>query len=179
MSETDEDTRTRRAGGPLRVASVVLLVLAVVFAGVSGVRLLGADDVRAADATARDEALRAAKSIVGQFNTFDYRNAPAAMDGWLAQSTGDLHDLLETDKDVTVKNLAAGRTVTRGEVVDAALTELDADRGAAGFIASVLTAVTPEGGAESSKRIRMQGTLTRTDQGWLLSSLDLVKIQTA
>ncbi|OLR92294.1 hypothetical protein BJP25_22350 [Actinokineospora bangkokensis] len=160
----------------MRVAAVVLLVLAIAFAGWAGVRFLGTDEAAADTANTRDDALRAARSEIIQFNTLDYRTASDVYAGWLAISTGKLREDLVAAQQAQVQRLTTARTVTRAEIDDLGVVDLDAGRGTATVIAAVRTTVTPEGAEGVTKRVRIQAELARTDQGWLLSSIGQVDI---
>ncbi|MFC5289398.1 hypothetical protein ACFPM7_20295 [Actinokineospora guangxiensis] len=155
-----------------RVLAAAVFAVSLAFALYAGVRMWAS----APDETAssREEALRSARSAVETFNTLDHRSVDAGLDRWQATATGPLAEELADSRDSSRARIVEARTVTSGVVVDAAVTDLDPAAGTASVIASVEVTVTPESGAAATKRVRFAATVTRTDQGWLLSGITQV-----
>ncbi len=155
-----------------RVVAAAVFAVALAFAAYGGIRMWAA----APDATAslRDEALRSATSAVETFNTLDHRAVDAGLDRWQATATGPLAEERAGSRESSRARIVEARTVTSGEVVAAAVTELDPAAGTASVIASVEVTVTPETGPAATKRVRFAATMTRTDRGWLLSGITQV-----
>ena len=156
----------------------IVVVLAAVFAVWGGWSWWSAahDDSRLF-ALDRQAVTRAAESDIATLNTLDYRKVDDGLKAWLAVSTGTLHDQLAQTGQDSRKQLEQAKTVTTAQVVDAAVTELDQRAGTAKLIAAVQLEVTPDGQAKTAKRTRFQADLTHTDQGWRVSGLAPVPVQ--
>jgi len=156
----------------------IVVILAAVFAAWGGWSWWTAahDDSRLF-ALERQAVTQAAESDIATLNTLDYRKVDDGLKAWLAVSTGTLHDQLAQTGQDSRKQLEQAKTVTTAQVVDAAVTALDQRAGTAKLIAAVQLDVTPDGGAKTSKRTRFQADLTRTDQGWRVSGLAPVPVQ--
>ncbi|WP_228772019.1 hypothetical protein [Actinokineospora iranica] len=183
MNNTDSDTDTdpqRTARSPLLVVAAAVLAVALGFALWAGYGLYSAEtDQDAARAAERDNALAAARSGVATFNTLDYREVDKGLDRWLAGSTGGLREELAQTREASKQRVIEAKTTSEGRVTDAALTDLDTERGTAKAIAAVEIVVIPDGGQPATKRSRFQAELTRTESGWLLSALGQVPMSTA
>jgi Mce-associated membrane protein len=154
-----------------------LVAVAAVFAALSAVSSYDAGHSDAARFAAdRDQALAAGRQEIATLDSMDYRHADAGLRAWLAASTGPLHDELQRSQAQSTKQIQQGRTVAVGQVVDAAVTELDDRAGTAQVIASVRIVLTPGGGTASTQRNRYQAGLTRTGDGWRLSSLTAIPV---
>lgn len=174
MSDQDERAVRRGPGRAVLITSA-LLVVAVAFAGWAGVLWLrAAGDDSHAYAADRDAVLQTGYRDIATLTSLDYRQPDAGLRRWADASTGTLHEQLAQTSDPTKKQLAAAKTVTTGTVVDASVTELDARAGTASLIASVQVVVTPVSGQPVTKRNRLRAELTRTTDGWKLSSLGQV-----
>ncbi|WP_371502346.1 hypothetical protein OG871_35050 [Kitasatospora sp. NBC_00374] len=121
----------------------------------------------------RDTALAAGRQAVAELTSSDAGQADATRARWLAVSGGALHDRLgagpATDPGVT----------SRGAVVEAAVTALDAGAGTARLIAVVRVELTPAAGAVTTDRRRLAATLARTGEGWKVTALAAVPVGTA
>lgn len=154
-----------------------LLAVSVVFAAWSAVSWYDAghsESVRYA--ASRDQALAAGRQEIATLDSMDYRHTDAGLRAWLAASTGPLHDELQRAQVQSTRQIQQGRTVAVGRIVDAAVTELDDRAGTAQVIASVTITLTPGGGTASTQRNRYQAGLTRTEDGWKLSSLTAIPV---
>ncbi|WP_437089180.1 hypothetical protein [Streptomyces hundungensis] len=163
-------SRPRAAGRTLVVAA---LTVSALFAAFGGWRYLQArDDSSVAYATSRDAALAAGRTRITALSTLDAAHPDATLRGWLDASTGPLHDEL--------RRAGAGKPTTsaRGEVTDAAVTQLDDRSGTAKLIATVRVRLTPAGGAATDDRKRLEAALERTEAGWKVKALSAVPVAT-
>ncbi|MEV6611111.1 hypothetical protein [Kutzneria sp. NPDC051319] len=156
----------------------IVVVLAAVFAAWGGWSWWSAahDDARLF-ALDREAVTQAAGRDIAALNTLDYRKIDDGLKQWLAVSTGTLHDQLAQTGVDSRKQLEQAKTVTTAQVVDTAVTALDQRAGTARLIAAVQLDVTPEGGQKTAKRTRFQADLTRTVNGWKVSALAPVQVQ--
>ncbi|MEU3765990.1 hypothetical protein AB0E55_13110 [Amycolatopsis keratiniphila] len=129
-----------------------------------------------ARATVRDEALRVGRQSVAALTTLDYRQAEQGYQNWLNLSGGALHEELARDREGGLGRIGQAKTVTTGRVVDAAVTEVDSGGGTAEVVASVELEVRPEGGEAVTKHNRFRAGLTRTPDGWRVTSLGQVPV---
>ncbi|RBM24391.1 hypothetical protein DI005_00460 [Prauserella sp. PE36] len=156
---------------------VAAVAAATAFASWGGYTWLSAAGNEAVTAGAvREEVLRAGREHVAQVTTLDYHDVDAGIDRWLAVSTGPLRDELAATGEQTRQTLRQGRTVATGEVLDAAVAELDVDGGTARMLVSVEITSAREGTEPATTRNRFSAQLRRTDGGWKLSALDQVPL---
>jgi Mce-associated membrane protein len=159
------------------LVAALVLVLAAAFAGWSAWSAVSAgrsDDL--AVGTARDQVLAAGRADIAALDSMDYRNPDAGLNRWLGAATGPLHDQLQRDRAHSRQQIVAGRTVAVGTVLAAAVTQVNAHDGTAELIASVSIALTPAGGSATTQRNRYRAALTRTADGWKLSSLTAIPV---
>ena len=169
-------------GGIWRVLNPVLAVLAVVAvaaAGWAGYRWWSAGQGGGADVAAtRDGALEAAKQLVVTLQTVDPTHAEDSMASWQAAATGSLLRKLRNDSPKYLAELKKTPSTSQATVVDAAVSGVDAAAGTATVIAAldVLQAPVVKGvpGPSTKRQLRVKLTLSRTDQGWKVSSSGLV-----
>ncbi|MGW7534261.1 hypothetical protein [Amycolatopsis sp. NPDC054798] len=114
---------------------------------------------------ARDEAVTAGSALITTVTTFDPQHRDQALTHWQAATTGALQTSLPT-------SVPTDGSATTGHVLDAGLSDLDADAGTAKLLASVEITVTKDGAAQPVRRTRLAATLARTASGWKLSSLE-------
>jgi Mce-associated membrane protein len=187
MTTTEGTTGTTAADAvrvrwwtPGRRAWVVfgaVLAVAAGYAGWSGLSWYDAGHSDSAElAVSRDQALAQGRQEIATLDSMDYRTADAGLRAWLAASTGPLHDELQQNQAQSIKQVQQGRTVAVGQIIDAAVTELDDRAGTAQVIASVRIVLTPGGGTATTQRNRYQADLTRTADGWQLSSLTAIPV---
>jgi Mce-associated membrane protein len=170
-----EEDEVRRRPSRAVLITAGLLVIAVAFAGWAGFLWLRASgDDRHAYVADRDAVLQTGYHDIATLTSLDYRQPDASLKRWSDASTGTLHEQLAQTSQPTKEQLTAAKTVTTGTVVDASVTELDARAGTATLIASVQVVVTPVSGKAVTKRNRLRADLTRTADGWKLSSLGQV-----
>lgn len=188
----------RRLGRPL-IAAVALVVVAAGFLAWSAVEFfaagsavdsarqdLAAANDRLADArangagavrTARDDALAAAGDGVVVMNTLDYRHLDAGLDRWAEVTTGSLHDEVVSGRAQSEQAIAAAKSVTKAEVLFAAVKEVDERAGSATVLVALHVDVSTGGAAPTAKYMRIQATLLRTGQGWKLDGIAQVPYQ--
>jgi Mce-associated membrane protein len=163
--------RRRRAW----LAGWTLLVLAVAFAGWSGVSYWQEDHSAAlATGRARDDVLRAGQQEIADLNTVNDKQIAAWQQRWLNDTTGTERTLLRGDQASPAMRamIASTHSSARATVTGAAVTSLDRQAGTAQLIASVLVRVTADDGTSAPlARDRYQAGMTRTAGGWKVSSL--------
>lgn len=155
--------------------SVVVLVLSILVAGalVAGAFLTVAvvRDQRASDA--RTDALRIARQLTVNFTTLDYRTFDENAANVVSLSSGDFRAQFRNATADLKKQVAANKTVSRGEVLEAGLVSFDPDSARALVVAdaSVTNVAAPKG---SVKHYRMQLDLVRERAGWRVVDLQFV-----
>ncbi|GAB3294557.1 hypothetical protein [Parasphingorhabdus pacifica] len=170
------DTGSRRPRAAVLAAAVLLAVSAVAatFFGVSWA--IAATDDSLAYAAEREEVLTAGRQGIVNFNTLDHRNVQKGLDLWAKSSTGPLHDEVVKGREENAKRITEAKSTTKGEVLEAAVSELDMRAGKAKMIAVVKVTVTKEGQQPVDKRSRYQAKLARDGEEWKLSSLGPVSV---
>ena len=134
-------------------------------------------DEALARAAERDTLLIAARQHIETMNTLDHRKVEEGLADWESVTTGKLKDSIAQISDEEKQLLAEQKKISRGEVVDAAVTRLDAD--SATVIAAI--EVTVEDGADPSaeptvKRNRFSATLVKDGDEWLIEDLQQVAV---
>ncbi|MEE1927051.1 hypothetical protein V1J52_02450 [Streptomyces sp. TRM 70351] len=160
-----------------RLLMPLALLLALAFCAVAGWtdwRARADDDL--AHARARDAALADGRRHIARLHTLDGRDVEAGLAGWLAATTGPLHEELKRTGGESGAVLEQEGTTARGTVTDAAVTALDTRTGTAEVIASVRVELTPRGQEPTTDRKRCEATLTRTADGWKLTTLTAVPV---
>jgi len=167
--------RGARIAWPAGVAAAALLCGLTVWSVWSYVHTRGDDALRYGKA--RDSVLAAGQRDIARLNTVDPAHLDRDLDGWLATTTGPLHDQLRRTQSQDAATLKASGTATRGTVTDAAVTELDDRAGTAKVIATVQVRLTPNSGAAATTdRKRFEADLARTQGGWKLAALTAVPV---
>lgn len=175
--EVEEPEPPRRKG--LRAGMILALTLvaaSLVYAGWFGVSWWRAAADADAYASTRDEVLMVAEQGVVNLTTMDHNAFDEGMSRWRDSSTGALRDSLVQDIEQSKKRIEGLKTSTRGEVVDAAVTELDERAGVASAIVAAEITVTKDGEQPAVRRNRFRVELTRTGEGWKLSALAAVPV---
>jgi Mce-associated membrane protein len=161
----------------LRIAVWVAVVLTAGFAGWAGWSYVStARDGDRAFGEARDDAAQAGRAQVAILNTIDYRQAGDGFARWLAASTGPLHDELQRGRSANLDQIQRAKASAVATVTDAAVTKLDRRAGTAELLVSVEIRLTPAGGAESTQRNRYRVNMTRTGDGWKVSTLSAITV---
>jgi Mce-associated membrane protein len=171
-------TALRRPASPLLAVSVAVLVAAVACAAWFGWSWHSAASASGggADAQARDQALAQGEQAVQNFNTLDYRHVGQGMRLWLQSSAGQLHRQVQRSESAFEEQVRQSKTITTARVLDGALTALNTKAGTASIIVALQITVKPTKGAPVSKRSRLEGRLTRTAGGWLLTQIGQVPV---
>ena len=165
-----------------RIATPVLAVVAAVAvlgAGWAGYSWWSVTkDDAAQTIQARDSALQAARQLAVVLQSVDPAHPEDSMQAWQAAATGLLLQKLQTDSDKYLGDLKKSPSTSQATVVDAALTDLDAQAGTASAITALdvtqSALVNGVPGASTVRQLRVKLTLSRTDQGWKVSSSGLV-----
>jgi Mce-associated membrane protein len=154
------------------IALVVVAAFAAIWFGVSWI--LVANDDSNSQAKARDEVDRVGRAAIITFHTLDYHKVDEGLDNWLNASTGGLHDEVVGRRESSKQAIEAAKTVTVGNVLSLAVTELNVFEGKATVIAAVEVDVTPDGQPVERKYLRILGALQRAGDGWKLSGIQQV-----
>lgn len=157
------------------VLLATLTAVAVLAAATSGAfwwRARADPDLRAAQE--RDVVLEAAKHHLVEINTLDFHEPDAGLSRWQAQVTGPLAEEIKKNREDNARSIRDAKTVTKAKVLGGAVTKHDPAKGQANVIAALEVTVQPEGGDPVTKRSRIDSGLTRTDDGWKLSSVQVV-----
>lgn len=137
-----------------------------------------AHDDSLAMAETRDAVLIAATANIETMNSLDYRKVDDGLAAWSAVTTGTLHDQITQISEEDRKLLADQQKISVGQVVDAAVLDLDATK--ATVVASLEVTVSDglDPDAEPSvKRNRFSADLVRVGGEWLLERLDQVAVE--
>jgi Mce-associated membrane protein len=166
---------TSRRADRAVVALAVVAVLAVLAAAGAGWlwwRASDEDGVRVAEE--RDEVLAAGSALLVTLNTLDHRNAVSDLDAWRAAATGQLLERFDRNRDLDLRNIQTQQTVATAGLLGAAVTEVDIEAGTASVIAALEVTVTRQGAEPARNRSRLDAGMTRTPDGWKVSSLEVV-----
>ncbi|MBM9462356.1 hypothetical protein JL108_02775 [Aeromicrobium sp. YIM 150415] len=171
-----EDRPPRRIAGGwaawLGIGVAVVLALSGVLAAWAA---LNDDTIERAET--RDAVLVRATQHIETLNTLDYRDLDAGLEAWTDASTGTLRDQLAGVPDEEKQMLAEQQMISSGEVVEAAVTDLDDDT--ATVIAAVEVTVTDGSDPDAEptvKRNRFSAELLHEDGDWKLESLSQVSV---
>lgn len=125
----------------------------------------------------RDLVLKSGRQQLSTLTSMDYTQVDAGLQAWLNSTTGFLRDQLVRDAAENKKKIQSKRTKAVGSVVEAAVTALDLRAGNAKVIASVRIQVTPsDGTAPGVQGQRYEVGMTRTAEGWKLTSLTAIPV---
>jgi Mce-associated membrane protein len=152
-----------------------LAVLAAAVGAVLWVQAATDADVQLAHT--REVVLEAGSRALVDLNTIAPTDAEAGLDRWERGATGPLLEDLQEKRE---QNLAAVRdagTSTSARLLQAAVTEVDVERGTARVIAALEVTETA-GGQPAPKRTRLDADLERTPQGWKVAAVEVVGIST-
>ena len=144
------------------------LVVAVVLAGVASWHWYQAHERD----ELRDDALRDARKLAVQVTSYDYRDVDAYFTLLQELSTGDFAERYETATDDLREVLVSSESVVTSEVLSAGVTSLGDER--AVVVLFVDQTVQSKGLTEPRiDRNRVELTLDRDGDDWLISALDL------
>lgn len=119
------------------------------------------------DARARDAALVGAQDAAVTLNSFERRDPEAAVEAWLAVTSGELRKELADSREVLARHIKSSTFDGTARVAEIALQSLDADRKRA--VALVGLDVTS---GDSTVEERLAVTVVRTGRGWLAVSVE-------
>jgi Mce-associated membrane protein len=119
----------------------------------------------------RDTVLAAADDALTTLNTVDYHDPGAAVDRWIQVTTGELGKTLSGDRQLQLDRATASRTVASARVNQAAVAALNPDAGTARVIAVLDVQLSTNGAPSVPSRARLNASLTRTDAGWKVDSV--------
>lgn len=153
----------------LRLAIVVVLVVALAAVGLLGARVL---DARSDDAR-RDAVVGQARQIAVNFTTLDYRTFDEDVQLVLDGSTGSFRDQFAAGVDQTRDVVTSNEAVSGGTVSEAALVSADDDSARVLLVVDteVTNTATP---TPTPRHYRVQLDLTRVSDTWLASDLQFV-----
>lgn len=183
--DVDEPTdappaETESGSGRWRLA---LLLVAAVFAASGSVMWWVTDqDPDRARAQTRNDVLIQARQAISTMNTLDYRKVEDGVKAWGQVTTGTFRDSLTQVSAEDEQLLAEQKKISVGRVVDAAVVDVDVEKGTATVIAAVEVTVQDDatpGSEPTVKRNRFSAELLR-DKGdgnrWKLESLQQVAV---
>jgi len=162
-------------GGPLRAATMVVAVLALVawvtagWFGVSWYRV--AHDESITVAMVRDTVLQDAQQAAINVNTLDYRQVQGGFELWEQSATGTALEEFRKNRDAYVRTVTESKTTSTARVGDAAVAELNERAGTARVLVGVDVTYTPEQQEASCVRQRLQLQMKRTPDGWKVDQL--------
>jgi len=125
-------------------------------------------------ADARDAALADGRADLVALSSADGSAAAQSLRGWLAATTGPLHDGLQSGSATSLSGLTSSGTDAKGSVTAAALTALDTGGGTATLIATLSVRVSSTGTTEQTQQRGIQAQLVRTGGGWKVSALTTI-----
>jgi Mce-associated membrane protein len=118
------------------------------------------------------------RELAVTLQTVDAARPENSMNAWQSAATGPLLEKLRTDSAKYLDELKKTPSTSQATLVDAALTALDATAGTATAVTaldvrqSALVKGVP--GPATVRQLRVKLTLSRTGQGWKVSSSSLV-----
>ncbi|MGI6869408.1 nuclear transport factor 2 family protein [Amycolatopsis sp. 3B14] len=122
--------------------------------------------VRARD---RDAVSTAAGDALVALNTIDYREAGAALDRWIAVTSGQLGSSLSGDRQGQVDRATAAKLVATASLRQIAVTEVDGDT--ARVIAVLDVSIASDGGEPKPGRSHLTADVARADGTWKITSV--------
>lgn len=182
-SDTPPDSpaadQSRATGGRGRRDLVLVLVGVVVAALGLGAWWVVNNDGAYTQAEERDTVVVEATHAIEVLNTLDHREVEKGIESWRSVSTGTLADQLGAVGEDELALLAEQQMISTGEVVDAAV--LDLDGTTATLLAAVeVTVVDDSGDGEDAepevKRNRFSADLEKVDGQWKLSALQQLAV---
>ncbi|WP_156365178.1 hypothetical protein [Sciscionella sediminilitoris] len=181
-----------RARNPYLIGSVVLLVIALGFAvyfGLAWIRASTSQDTQYA--TAREDVLRVGGQTAINVTTIDYRRLDQLKGELENSTTGDLHEQVGKTIDKYKKQMGDTKLITRSDLVESAVVNLDTHANTASILAVVnSTNETQQSGdknsddknkaAPKSQRLPITVNLTRADGNapWKASSVSGAPVMT-
>lgn len=162
-------------GGPLRVATLVVAVLALlacVLAGWFGVSWFrAAHDESLALGMVRDTALQDAQQAAINVNTLDHRRVQDGLELWEQSATGAALEEFRTNREANVRTATDSKTSSTARVRDGAVADLNDFAGTARVLVGVDVTYTPEQREPSCVRQRLRLEMKRTPDGWKIEKI--------
>ncbi|MDQ0380053.1 hypothetical protein [Amycolatopsis thermophila] len=122
--------------------------------------------VRARD---RDAVVAAAGEALVTLNTIDYRDGPAAIDRWIAVTSGQLGSSLNGDRQTQQDRAKTAQLVATASLRQIAVTELTGDT--ARVIAVLDVSIATGGGAPKPGRSHVIADVSRVEGTWKVTSV--------
>ncbi|GAB3001800.1 hypothetical protein GCM10017788_74610 [Amycolatopsis acidiphila] len=119
----------------------------------------------------RDTVLAAAGDALTALNTVDYHDPGPAVDRWIQVTTGQLGKTISGDRQLQLDRATASKTVASARVNQAAVAELNPDAGTARVLVVLDVQLSTNGSPSAPSRARLNASLTRTDSGWKVDSV--------
>lgn len=165
----DSEPRVRRRAWR---AGWVLLAASTAFAGWSGWSYWQAGHGGAVAAgQLREQVLQAASREIADLNTVNDRQIGAWEARWLADTTGAEHAEVQRTDAAARAQIERVKTSSRAAVTAAAVTRLSQRLGTAQVMVVVRVRQTADSGGENTVSNRYLAGLTRTTEGWKISSI--------
>lgn len=162
-------------GGPLRLATVVVAVLALlacVLAGWFGVSwFLAANDESIALSMVRDTVLQDARQAAINVNTLDHRRAQDGLERWEQSATGAALEKFRTNREAYIRTVTDSKTTSTARARYGAVADLNTLAGTARVLIGVDVTYTPEQREPSCVRQRLQLDMQRTPDGWKIEKV--------
>lgn len=162
-------------GGPLRTATLVVAVVAVVAfaaAGWFGVSWYwAAHDKSLARGMDRDAVLRDAQRDTLNLNTLDYRQVQDGLTLWEQSAAGSLLTQLRANRNTYARAITDSATISTARVLDAAVASLDERSGTAQVLVGVDVTSQSEHGDPSCTHRRVRLEMIRTGDAWKVGTL--------
>jgi Mce-associated membrane protein len=155
---------------------VVLAVGALGAAGWFGSQWYGTkQDSSTGAVEARDGALRAARQLAVTLQTIDSSRPEDGLDNWEHAATGELLDQLRRDRQRYIDQLKKSPSTSTANVLETALTELDASAGTATAITALDLIQTTGSAQPNTRQLRVRLSLRQTPEGWKVASTGLLQ----
>ncbi|MGH3770406.1 MAG: hypothetical protein ACRDRW_03250 [Pseudonocardiaceae bacterium] len=165
-------------GGPLRAATLVVAVVAVVTFTAAG--WFGASwywvahDKSLALGMDRDAVLRDAQRATLTLNTLDYRRVQDGLTLWEQSATGALLTQLRANRSTYARAITDSTTTSIAKVLDAAVASLDERSGIAQVLVGVDVTSASEQGDPSCTHRRVRLEMIRAGDAWKAGTLAAV-----
>ncbi|MGH3921979.1 MAG: hypothetical protein ACRDTT_03755, partial [Pseudonocardiaceae bacterium] len=162
-------------GGPLRVATMVVAVLALLACGLAGwfgvSWFRAAHDESIALGTVRAAALLDAQQAAINVNTLDHRRVQDGLELWEQSATGAALEEFRTNRDDYVRTVTNSKTTSTARVHNGVVAELNDLAGTARVLVGMDVTYTPEQREASCVRQRLQLEMQRTPHGWKIEKI--------
>jgi Mce-associated membrane protein len=162
-------------GGPLRTATLVVAVVAVVVfaaAGWFGVSWYwAAHDKSLALGMDRDAVLRDAQRDTLNLDTLDYRQVQDGLTLWEQSAAGPLLTQLRTNRNTYARAITNSAAISTAQVLDAAVVSLDERSGTAQVLVGVDVTSQADRGDPSCSHRRVRLEMIRAGNTWKVGTL--------